>query len=92
MKKESRIAFRVTGQEKKRIAVLVKKCSLSMSEYVKQRALGYAPQLVLPESIFPLLEKIDQLQDLAASTETGQEPQRSVSCPKKGSLPGLSQE
>ena len=70
MKKEYRIAFRVTDQEKKRIAVLAKKCGLSVSEYVKQRALGYAPQPVLPVAIFPLLEKIGQLQDLAASPET----------------------
>ena len=70
MKKENRIAFRVTDQEKKRIAVLAKKCSLSVSEYVKQRALGYAPQPVLPEAIFPLLEKIGQLQDSTASPET----------------------
>ena len=70
MKKENRIAFRVTDQEKKRIAVLAKKCGLSVSEYVKQRALGYAPQPVLPVAIFPLLEKIGQLQDLAASPET----------------------
>ena len=70
MKKENRIAFRVTYQEKKRIAVLAKKCSLSVSEYVKQRALGCAPQPVLPEAIFPLLEKIGQLQDLTVSSET----------------------
>ena len=70
MKKENRIAFRVTDQEKRRIAVLAKKCGLSVSEYVKQRALGYAPQPVLPEVIFLLLEKIGQLQDLTASPET----------------------
>ena len=70
MKKENRIAFRVTDQEKKRIAVLARKCGLSVSEYVKQRALGYAPQSVLPEVIFPLIEKIGQLQDLTASPET----------------------
>ena len=70
MKKENRIAFRVTDQEKKRITVLAKKCGLSVSEYIKQRALGYAPQQVLPEVIFPLLEKIGQLQDLTASPET----------------------
>ena len=69
MKKEYRIAFRVTDQEKKRITVLARKCGLSVSEYVKQRALGYAPQQVLPEVIFPLLEKIGQLQDLTASPE-----------------------
>ena len=70
MKKENRIAFRVTDQEKKRIAVLARKCGLSVSEYVKQRALGYAPQPIIPESIYPLLEKIGQLQDLAVSSET----------------------
>lgn len=70
MKKEYRIAFRVTDQEKKRITVLARKCGLSVSEYVKQRSLGYAPQPILPEAIFPLIEKIGQLQDLAASPET----------------------
>ena len=70
MKKENRIAFRVTDLEKKRITVLARKCGLSVSEYVKQRALGYAPQQVLPEAIFPLIEKIGQLQDLTASPET----------------------
>lgn len=69
MKKENRIAFRVTEQEKKRITVLAMKCGLSVSEYIKQRALGYAPQPVLQEVIFPLLEKIGQLQDLTASPE-----------------------
>ena len=57
MKKEYRIAFRVTDQEKKRITVLARQCGLSVSEYVKQRALGYAPHPVLPEIIFPLIEK-----------------------------------
>ena len=69
MKKENRIAFRVTDLEKKRITVLAKKCGLSVSEYVKQRALGYAPQPILPDAIFPLLEKLGQLQDLTASPE-----------------------
>ena len=70
MKKENRIAFRVTDQEKKRIAVLDRKCGLSVSEYVKQRVLGYAPLQVLPEVIFPLIEEIGQLQDLTVSPET----------------------
>ena len=70
MKKENRIAFRVTDLEKKRITVLARKCGLSVSEYVKQRALGYAPQPIIPESVFLMLEKIGQLQDLTASPET----------------------
>ena len=70
MKKANRIAFRVTDQEKRRIAVLARKCGLSVSEYVKLRALGYAPQPILPETIFPLIERIGQLQDLTVSPET----------------------
>ena len=70
MKKENRIAFRVTDPEKKRIAVLARKCGLNVSEYVKQRALGYAPQPIIPESVFLLLERIGQLQDLTASPKT----------------------
>ena len=70
MKKENRIAFRVTDQEKKKITVLAKKCGLSVSEYVKQRALKYAPQPIILESVFLMLEKIGQLQDLAVSPET----------------------
>ena len=70
MKKENRIAFRATDLEKKRSTVLAQKCGLSISEYVKQRALGYAPQPINPEAIFLLLEKIGQLQDLTASPET----------------------
>ena len=70
MKKENRIAFRVTDQEKKRIVVLAKTCGLSVSEYIKQRALGYAPQPVIPENVLFILEKIGQLQDLAVSPET----------------------
>ena len=50
--------------------MLSRKCGLSVSEYVKQRALGYAPQSIFPEAIFPLIEKIGQLQDLTASPET----------------------
>ena len=70
MKKENRIAFRVTDLEKKRITVLAQKCGLSISEYVKQRALEYAPQPIIPESVFLLLEKIGQMQKLTASPET----------------------
>lgn len=70
MKKENRIAFRVTDQEKKKTTVLARKCGLSVSEYVKQRALGYAPQPIIPDAIFLLLEKIGQLQDLTVSPET----------------------
>lgn len=97
MKKENRIAFRVTDQEKKRITVLSQKCGLSMSEYVKQRALGYAPQPIIPEAVFLLLEKIGQLQDLTASPETDaaicallKEISDTLLLPRKEGVPWLS--
>ena len=37
------INIRVTVTEKKKVTMLAKKCGLSLSEYLRQRALGYEP-------------------------------------------------
>ena len=58
MKKENRIAFRVTDQEKKRITVLAKKCGLSVSEYIKQRALGMRRSQFSQKSYFPCWKRL----------------------------------
>ena len=92
MKKENRIAFRVTDQEKKRITVLARKCGLSVSEYVKQRALGYAPQPIIPESVFLLLEKSASCRIWRHLQKRAKNPSEAFLARKKGSLPGLSQE
>lgn len=49
-----------------------KKCGLSVSEYVKQRALGFEPRAV-PTAIFQLIEKIGNLSDLTNSKKLNAE-------------------
>ncbi|MCI9532317.1 MAG: hypothetical protein HFH38_11375 [Lachnospiraceae bacterium] len=50
--KNKNLFIRVSGKEKNIIAQNVKKCGLSVSEYLRQRALGYMPRAVLPEISF----------------------------------------
>ena len=73
MGKDNRIAVRVTDKEKGTILAKARKCGLSASEYVKQRALGYEPKAVPPGALFVLLEKIGNLEDKAQSAETDAE-------------------
>ena len=37
------INIRVTVTEKKKVTMLARKCGLSLSEYLRQRILGYEP-------------------------------------------------
>ena len=52
------IYVRVTEKEKIRIKNKAKKCGLSVSEYLRKRALGYSPKALLPESFYEFTEKI----------------------------------
>ena len=52
------IYVRVTEKEKVRIENKAKKCGLSVSEYIRKRALGYSPKALLPESFYEFTEKI----------------------------------
>ncbi|MEJ8734266.1 plasmid mobilization protein [Mediterraneibacter sp. ICN-202921] len=61
MGKDIRIAVRVTAKEKEKIQSKARKCGLSTTEYVKQRALGYEPKEVLPDALFLCLEKLGEL-------------------------------
>lgn len=70
MEKESTITFRLPQAEKDKISRIAKRCGLSKSEYLKQRALGYEPRAVPPDALFTLLEKIGELQDNNTSVET----------------------
>ena len=69
MGKDTRIAFRLKAKEKQSITAKAKKCGLSTTEYVKQRALGYEPKAVPPDALFKLLEKIGDLEDKSTSSE-----------------------
>jgi len=69
MGKDIRIVVRVTAKEKERIQAKARKCGLSTTEYVKQRALGYEPRGVPPNVLFVFLEKQGELSDKTNSPE-----------------------
>ena len=43
-----RLDLRVSPQEKKKIESTAKKCGISVSEYMRQRALGFSPREIPP--------------------------------------------
>ena len=55
------INVRVSTAEKKRVTMLAKKCGLSLSEYLRQRALDYEPGGQPPKEVFDVLDKIDEM-------------------------------
>ena len=55
------INIRVTVTEKKKVTMLARKCGLSLSEYLRQRALGYEPGGHPPKEVFDVLDKIDEI-------------------------------
>lgn len=73
MGKDIRIAVRVTAMEKEKIQAKARKCGLSTTEYVKQRALGYKPRVVPPDALFACLEKLGELADKAGAPELDEE-------------------
>ena len=73
MRKDVRIAVRVTAKEKEKIQAKARKCGLNTTEYVKQRALGYEPRAVPPDALFVCLEKLSELADKASSPELDEE-------------------
>ena len=73
MGKDIRITVRLSEKEKQTIQAKAKKCGLSASEYVKQRALGYEPRTVPPNALFVLLEKIGNLESKSTSAELNAE-------------------
>ena len=73
MEKDMRIAVRVTAKEKDKIQSKARKCGLSTTEYVRQRALGYEPRAVPPDALFACIEKLGELGDKASSTDLDKE-------------------
>ena len=61
--KTNSIYVRVTEKEKAHIQNNAKKCGLSVSEYLRKRALGYSPKPLLPETFYEFIEKIGVLHD-----------------------------
>ena len=73
MGKDVRIAVRVTAKVKEKIQSKARKCGLSTTEYVKQRALGYEPRTVPPDALFACLEKLGELESKTNSPELDEE-------------------
>ena len=64
------IRIPLSKQEKEELLKIATRCGLSLTDYVKQRALGYAPKGPPPKDLFRVLEEVDQLRDRAVSDET----------------------
>ena len=62
-KRTSVINLRVTPQEKDRIEFFARKCGLSVSEYLRQLANGYAPR-ELPTELIKDLQRMANESDL----------------------------
>ena len=68
-KQDIRIVARVTQKEKDRINDLAKRCGLSTTEYLRQRALEYEPKPLPPDALFHFCERLDALIEQPFSAE-----------------------
>ncbi len=66
MKKErsQSIYTRITPAEKQQIERTAKKCGLSVSEYIRQRCLGYAPREIPPDAYYALYRELNEARKL----------------------------
>ena len=60
-KPRTRIEVRLTEKQKEQIDRAARKCGITQSEYLRQRALGGEPKAVLPDAFFVCCEKLDRL-------------------------------
>ena len=63
------INVRVTVTEKKKVTMLARKCGLSLSEYLRQRALGYEPSGHPPTEVFDVLDKLDDIAERCSARD-----------------------
>ena len=60
-KRSIEINVRVSVTEKRKMTLMAKRCGLSLSEYLRQRALDYEPGGQPPTEVFDMLDKIDEM-------------------------------
>ena len=63
------INVRVSVTEKKKVTMLARKCGLSLSAYLRQRALGYEPGGHPPKEVFDVLDKLDEIAENCSARE-----------------------
>jgi hypothetical protein len=56
--KTVQILIRTKPKDKDKIKRLAEKCNLSISEYMVQRALGYEPRMIPPDTFYALYGKL----------------------------------
>ena len=66
---KSHIDLRVSPEEKQKIDCIAAKCGLSTSEYLRQRALGFAPRAIPPEPFWHFCEVAGELMERGISPE-----------------------
>ena len=66
------INVRVTVTEKKKVTMLARKCGLSLSKYLRQRALGYEPGGHPPTEVFDVLDKLDEIAEGCSPTTSAE--------------------
>ena len=66
------INVRVSVTEKRKMTLMAKRCGLSLSEYLRQRALGYEPSNQPPKEVFDVLDKLDEIAE-GCTSATGAE-------------------
>ena len=60
-KTRTRIEVRLTEKQKEQIDRAARKCGVTQSEYLRQRALDGEPKAGLPDAFFVCCEKLDRL-------------------------------
>ena len=63
------INVRVSVTEKRKMTLMAKRCGLSLSEYLRQRALGYEPGGHPPKEVFDVLDKLDEIAERCSARD-----------------------
>ena len=63
------INVRVSVTEKRKMTLRAKRCGLSLSEYLRQRSLGYEPGEHPPKKVFDVLDKLDEIAENCSARE-----------------------
>ena len=63
------INVRVSVTEKRKMTLMAKRCGLSLSEYLRQRALGYEPGEHPSKEVFDVLDKLDDIAERCSARD-----------------------